>query len=435
MSKELFQLKLATEKLTEGMYVAALDRPWTETPFLFQGFLIKSSEEVNKLREYCEHVFIDVERGNAPSDEDIGMYSPSGARAATGSSKAPAGGAKHKRSGGGEKAIPPAPIPPPKVHYQVEADVEEEIGLAKEAHKVVTEQVSSVLDDVRVGNKAQISELKRAVVQMEESILRNPDAFMWLRRLKSKDSYTYAHCIDASVLAIAFGRQLGMPRGQIQTLAIGALMFDMGKMKLPEELLSKPEALTDDEFTLMKKHVEFSVEIMRETKGVSEYAIEMAATHHERFDGSGYPNGASGGDIPLLGRVAGIVDFFDAVTSDRPYATARSPHEAIRDLYALRNTAFQDELIEQFIQTLGAYPVGTLVELSNGEAGIVIGQNRVRRLRPKVMVVLDSNKKPLQIAPTRDLMVETAADDGSALDIVKALEPGAYGIDPDEFYL
>lgn len=434
MAKELFQLKLATEKLTEGMYVAELDRPWTETPFLFQGFIIKSSEEVSKLQEYCEHVFIDVERGSAPSDQDMGMYIPSGARAVPDAKRAPAN-AKDKRSPGSVKEIPPAPIPPPKVHYQVQVDVEEELEAAKEAHKVVTDQVSSVLDDVRVGNKAQISELKRAVVQMEESILRNPDAFMWLRRLKSKDSYTYAHCIDASVLAIAFGRQLGMPRGQIQTLALGALMFDMGKMKLPEELLSKPEALTDDEFTLMKKHVGFSVEIMRETKGVSEYSIEMAATHHERFDGSGYPNGTSGGDIPLLGRVAGIVDFFDAVTSERPYAQARSPHEAIRDLYALRNTAFQDELIEQFIQTLGAYPVGTLVELSNGEAGIVIGQNRVRRLRPKVMVVLNSNKKPLQIAPTRDLMVETTADDGSALDIVKALEPGAYGIDPDEFYL
>ncbi len=434
MTKELFQQKLATEKLTEGMYVAELDRPWTETPFLFQGFLIKSAEEVSTLQEYCEHVFIDVERGDAPSDQDIGAHSPSGSGAVTGARQAGNGTNKQSPSGG-EKKIPPAPIPPPKVHYKVEVDVEEEIAVAKEAHKIITDQVSSVLDDVRVGKKAQISELKRAVVQMEESILRNPDAFMWLRRLKSKDSYTYAHCIDASVLAIAFGRQLGMPRGQIQTLALGALMFDMGKMKLPEELLSKPAALSEDEFKLIQKHVEFSVEIMRETKGMSEHAIEMAATHHERFDGSGYPNGSSGGEIPLMGRVAGIVDFFDAVTSDRPYAAAKSPHEAIRDLYALRNTAFQDELIEQFIQTLGAYPVGTLVELSNGEAGIVIGQNQVRRLRPKVMVVLDSNKTPLQMAPTRDLMVETTADDGSSLDIVRALEPGAYGIDPDEFYL
>lgn len=434
MAKELFQLKLATEKLTEGMYVTELDRPWTETPFLFQGFLIKSAEEVTQLQEYCEHVFIDIERGSAPGDQDIGMYSASGARAVSGGKQSHAQGVE-KRPAGDARELPPAPIPPPKVHYQVRADVEEEIEVAKEAHKAVSEQVWSVLDDVRLGHKAQISELKRAVVQMEESILRNPDAFMWLRRLKSKDSYTYAHCIDASVLAIAFGRQLGMPRGQIQNLALGALMFDMGKMKLPEELLSKPGRLTDEEFALMKKHVEFSVEIMRETKGVSEHAIDMAATHHERFDGSGYPNGASGGEIPLLGRVAGIVDFFDAITSDRPYAPARSPHEAIRNLYELRNTAFQDELIEQFIQTLGAYPVGTLVELSNGEAGIVIGQNRVRRLRPKVMVVLDSNKKPLEIAPTRDLIVETTADDGRPLDIVKALEPGAYGIDPDEFYL
>ena len=113
----------------------------------------------------------------------------------------------------------------------------------------------------------------------------------------------------------------------------------------------------------------------------------MVASHHERFDGSGYPKGLKGGEIPLLGRIAAIIDFYDAVTSDRPFAEAMSPHAAIKYLYTFRNTHYQDELIEQFIQTIGTYPVGTLVELNTGEVAIVIEQNQVRRLLPKVVVV------------------------------------------------
>jgi HD-GYP domain-containing protein (c-di-GMP phosphodiesterase class II) len=234
---------------------------------------------------------------------------------------------------------------------------------------------------------------------------------------------------------IAFGRQMGLASGQIRDLGIGALMFDVGKMKLPPELLMKPEALTVNEFKEVKLHVQYSLEIMEETRGITPNAVAIAATHHERFDGTGYPNGLRGGEIPLLGRMAGIVDFFDAVTSDRPHCAATSPHDAIKYLYEYRNTGFQDELIEQFIQTLGVYPVGTMVELNNGEVGIVIGQNPVQRLRPKVILVLDAEKNPLGITPIRDLMVESQDSGGRELHIKKSLEPGTYDIHPDEFYL
>ena len=407
----MLQVKLPSHQIAKGMYVSKLDRPWVETPFLFQGFLIEQDKQIRSLQQYCEHVYIDVEKGAGPPSAEIG-----------GKPALPAN-------------IPPAPLPKPRVSYAVATSVEDELAVAKSTHTTLTNAVMDYLDDVRSGNKPDVVAVKNTIADMQASIIRNPDAFMWLRRLKKKDTYTYAHCIDCSVLAIAFGRQMGLPPAQIQNLGVGALMFDIGKMRVSDELLARSDALTVEEFDEVKKHVEYSVEIMQETRGITQPSTDAAATHHERFDGSGYPKRLKGGEIPLLGRMAGIVDFFDAVTSERAHAHAMSPHAAIRYLYDLRNTQFQDELIEQFIQTLGVYPVGTLVELSNGEVGIVIGQNQIRRLRPKIIMVLDEHKKPLGITPVRDLMAEEHDDQGNELSITTTLEPGTYDIHPDEFYL
>ena len=310
----MLQVKIPAHQLTKGMYVSKLDRPWVETPFLFQGFLIEQDKQIRSLQQYCEHVYIDAEKGDGPPAEDT--------------SGTPAVAAE----------IPPAPLPKPRVSYENETSVEDGLEVAKSTHTTLTDAVTDYLDVVRSGHKPDVAVVKNTIAEMQASIIRNPDAFMCLRRLKKKDTYTYAHCIDCSVLAIAFGRQMGLPPAQIQSLGIGALMFDVGKMRVRAELLSKPGPLKVEEFQEVKKHVEYSVEIMKETRGITQLAIDAAASHHERFDGSGYPNGLKGGEIPLLGRMAGIVDFFDAVTSDRAHASAMSPHAAIRDLYELRNT-------------------------------------------------------------------------------------------------
>ncbi|MSR14300.1 MAG: hypothetical protein EXR86_06970 [Gammaproteobacteria bacterium] len=189
------------------------------------------------------------------------------------------------------------------------------------------------------------------------------------------------------------------------------------------------------EFAVIKMHVGHSLDLLDGCPGITPQSIAMIATHHERFDGTGYPKRLKGGEIPLFGRMAGIVDFFDAVTSTRPHAPSISPHDAIKSLYRYRNTLFQDELIEQFIQTLGVYPVGTLVELSNGEVGIIIGQNRARRLRPRILVVLDHAKAELTTPYKRDLMTENEDDEGQALHIQKCLEPGTHNVHPDDYYL
>ena len=218
-------------------------------------------------------------------------------------------------------------------------------------------------------------------------------------------------------------------------LGLGALLADVGKMRVPTELLEAPRSLTGEEVAVVRDHVRHSVEIMREMRGIDPAAVEMVECHHERHDGSGYPRGLAAGDIPLFGRMAAVVDTFDAITSERPYATAISPHDAIRKLYEWRGHAFQEELVEQFIQMLGVYPVGTLVELTTGEVGVIIGQNRVRRLRPKVMLLLDAEKAPLEINPIRDLLAETHDEAGLEIAVASTLEPGAYDLDPADFYL
>ena len=405
----MLQVKIASHQVAKGMYVSNLDRPWIETPFPFQGFLVQKESEIRHLQDYCAHVFIDIEKGDAPPSSDLGKAAPLPSN------------------------IPPAPLPTPAVRYENKTKVEDELKIAEEVQAAVTEKVVDFMDDVRSGKTPNLSAVKQTVRQMEQSILRNPDAFMWLRQLKKKDAYSYTHCIDCSALAVAFGRQLGLPGDQIHDLAIGALLFDVGKSKVPQNILAKPGKLNEAEFTIVKMHVEYSLGIIDNDPEISERSRELIASHHEKFDGSGYPKGLAGGDIPLLGRIAAIVDFYDAVTSDRPYSPAMSPHDAIKYLYKYRNTAYQDELIEQFIQTLGAYPVGTLVELSGGEVGIVIGQNEVRRLLPKVIVILDKDKNMIGDPKIKDLMLEADSDEMET--IRRSLEPGSFGIEPDDFYL
>lgn len=407
----MLQMKIAAHLVAKGMYVSNLDRPWTETPFPFQGFLVERESELRGLQEHCVHVFIDVEKGISPPSSDLGKPA-----------RLPAN-------------IPPAPLPKPAVKYDNETPVEDELKIATEVRDAVSDKVVEFMEDIRSGKAPNIASVKQAIGQMEQSILRNPDAFMWLRQLRKKDSYAYTHCIDCSALAVAFGRQLGLPPDQIHDLALGALLFDIGKTKVPQKLLTKPGKLTEEEFSSVKMHVEFGLGIVDGDNAITPQTRAMIATHHERFDGTGYPKRLSGGDIPLLGRIAAIVDFYDAVTSDRPYSKAMSPHDAIKYLYKFRNTHYQDELIEQFIQTIGAYPVGTLVELSTGEVAIVIEQNQVRRLLPKVIVILDGNKIALGNPPIQDLMLGPAEDPDNFVTIAKSLEPGSHGIEPEDFYL
>jgi putative nucleotidyltransferase with HDIG domain len=247
--------------------------------------------------------------------------------------------------------------------------------------------------------------------------------------MKQQDTYTYQHSVGASIWAVALGRQLGLPKPDLRSLAVGGLLFDIGKLRVNPELLGATRTLTDEEFAELRSHVSRGVEMIANSGLMNKDVLDMVSHHHERHDGSGYPGGLQGDNIPVFARIAAIVDCYDAITSHRSYARAIPPSAAIKKLYEWRDVEFQAELVEEFIQAVGIYPAGTLVELSSGEVAVVVAEYRTRRLRPKVMVLLDAEKKPVLDVTIVDLLNQKLTADGRPLEIISSLEPEAYGID------
>jgi HD-GYP domain-containing protein (c-di-GMP phosphodiesterase class II) len=214
------------------------------------------------------------------------------------------------------------------------------------------------------------------------------------------------------------------------------VLTDVGKVKIADALLKKPGQLSESEQLQLRAHVQFSLDILATSSEKDHRIFEIVELHHERHDGSGYPHGHAGTAIPLLPRIAGMVDSYDAMISARPYAAARSSFHAMQELSDLRDDKFQGELVEQFMQAVGLFPTGSLVELNTGEVGIVIAQNPSRRLKPKVMVVLNAHKQRCERFDILDLLTMDNPDGRSAtVWISKELSPGAFGVDADEFYL
>ena len=436
--------KIESASLKVGMYVAQLDRPWLETPFLFQGFEIRQKSEIETLRNHCKHVYIEIAKSSVPAEKIEKLLSaksspselifdpPTLSTASKPSfkyrvlrtlSKLDPSGNSSRRVDGVSR-------------YKVRTSIKKEIPRAKDAHDTALAAIDDVLDRVREGRTIDVDQVREAVKPLINSVLRNPGAMTYFILLKKRDTYAYNHSIASCVWAAVLGRHLGFDRPALDTIALGAMLLDIGKARVSEELLRKEESLTESETIEIRKHVEIGLEITKETPGMSQDVLDMIASHHERLDGSGYPHGLSGTDIPVYGRIAGLIDCYDAMTSNRPYAKAKSSYQAIRELNSLADVHFQKELVEQFVQALGMFPAGSIVELNSGEIGIVIEQNRVRRLRPKIMVILDANREPVKKHRTMDLR-EVSADirDKDSRWILIGHEPGAFGIDPAHYFI
>lgn len=405
--------KISTLDIAVGMYVSALDRPWVETPFPIQGFHIESQVHIEQIRRYCRFVYVDRKLSR------VEVSFPAGAVVSTGVKRSAAGivnpAARIRRF--------------EPIVYANSQPLQKEVAVATTIHQEITRAVAQVLNDVRGGKELNSLVVRKAAGLMVNSVTRNPDAFVWLSRVRDVDSYSYAHSLRSAVWALVFGRHLGMPKDILEELALGTLLSEVGKTRIPRHLLMKPGSLTEEEFAEVRKHVDHGVDILRQCRGVSETAISVVQFHHERMDGSGYPFGLAGADIPLLARIAGIVDTYDAVTSPRPYAPARSSTEAVSILYEQRDKAFQGQLIEQFIQAVGVYPTGTLVQLSTSEVGVVISQNTARRLRPVIMLVTDHEQNLLSRPEVIDLMSIEQDSTGNPLSIARSLKSGDFGID------
>lgn len=403
----LHSLKMYTTDLEIGMYVSGLDRPWLETPFMVQGFRIESADDIDRVQKYCHHVFIDTQK-SAQNEYAI---------------------RKKMRSTPSSVPIDQIFVGRPLKPYRTTSAWKEESAQAWLVLDSLVDDVNKIFEQVSDGGSLNVIRLKKSVEPVVESMSRNPDACIWLARLKQHDRYAYQHSLSASIWAVALGRQLGLPRHDLRSLAIGCMLMDVGKLRVDSSLLQAPRTLTEEEEESMRGHVTEGVQIARESGIMNQDVLDIVAHHHERHDGSGYPQGLVGDEIPPMARIAAIVDTYDAVTSDRNYAPAISPSDAIKMLYTARNIDFQAELVEVFIQAVGIYPAGTIVELNSGQVGVVVSEYRTRRLKPKVMVVLDARKYRLRQPKMIDLSASTDGSDAPELAIKKALEPGAYDID------
>lgn len=425
--------KIDVADLKVGMYVFELDRPWLETSFLFQGFPLKNQDDIEALRRCCSYVYIDTERASDGAGVQRHPGSPwTGAEPDTGRRRGSAG---YPLSAPVGTALPPnATRLMRRRVYAGETPFEEEIGPAMEIRTDARRVIEGIFEDVRLGRSIDAEGAKVLVRKTAESIIRSPDAQVWLTQLKNKDEYTSIHSMNVCILSLAFGRHLGLTEDNLNILGLGALLHDVGKVCVPLDILRKPEKLTAKEFEVMKRHPADGLLIVGETKGIHPAAKDVVFSHHERSSGSGYPRGLLSSHISLFSKVVAIVDVYDAITSNRVYHDGLDTLEATKLLYTNRYNDFDANLIEQFIQCLGVYPVGTLVELNTGEVGIVVSFRRDRRLRPKVLRILDPRKQSRRPPALVDL---TQYDEKgpSAYYISKALSSGTHGVNIADYVL
>jgi len=413
--------KIDVIDLRPGMYISELDRPWLETPFLFQGFELQTSQEMELIKQHCKYVYIDVEKGaDVLPSRNPGEYE----------SRMRAIQAEEERIDRTVRQLADSPATPrSRPAYVDQVPLEQEIVRAREVETDAREVMHEVIQSVQKGKDFSIARATKAVTSMVESILRNPDAMVCLTYLRNINEYTALHSIRTCILGIAFGRHLVFTKDELIALGLGFLMHDVGMVKIPREILTKPAGLDTQEFEIMKRHVGWGVAILNKSGGIPPLAMQVVQQHHERRDGTGYPVHLKGDAISQAGLIGSIVDVYDAVTSDRSYSGGLSAEDALKRMYEWREKDFHPQLVEEFIRCMGIFPIGSLVELSTGSIGVVITINRARRLKPKVALVLTANKTPYEHKVITDLMEHTDGK-GQEIKISRVLPVGSYGIHP-----
>ncbi|MBI5441741.1 MAG: HD-GYP domain-containing protein [Deltaproteobacteria bacterium] len=366
---------IPVEDLRVGMFVEDFNVSWLDHPFLSNRRRLRSPDEIRAVIDHgIKSVSIDTELG----PDSPGAFSPE---------ESPVGAPKKLLSE--IEALPAPAQPTPRTPY------EEELRRARTIHARAKRVVEELLNDARVGKSIDGEKAKAVVDDMVESIFRNPDALTSLSRLKSFDEYTFQHSVNVSVLCLALGRHLGILKGELKCLGVGALLHDVGKVLIPQEILNKPGRLTEEEFERVRTHPLHGAKLLMRCGELPKSCATVALNHHERFDGRGYPRGLSGLHIGKFGLISAIVDVYDAITSNRVYHRAISGHEAVKKIYEWGKTDFQPIYVQKFIQCLGIYPTGSVVRLDTGEVGVVSRQNPDHLLRPWIRIVRDGAGGPV----------------------------------------
>lgn len=433
------RIPVDTANLAIGMYVAMLDRPWLETPFVFQGFMIKDKLEIDQLQSCCNQVFVDVDKGQlteaqiralANGDRTAGPAAP---RVTGNEPKRPGFfGRLALRIGLG--ALLGRRHTRPCEGYAITATVRREAPEARKAWDRAVFEYRHVYEKTRRMGAVDIDAVHQVLKPLIESILRNPDAMAWTVFSGKRSDRNYCRAAAAAVWATIFGRHLGFDRNELLNLASGGFLLDIGNVALDQEILDAEGAITLAEFEMVPRHVQAGVDILTRSTGVDPAVIEMVQFHHERFDGSGYPHGTNGSGIPPHGRIAAIVDCYDAMTTRNGYSPALAAYDAARELNEMRDEQFHGEVVEQFLQAIGMFPTGSVIELSDGSTGLVLEQNRGNPLQPKVLILREKNSDMLPAPRVINPDDWPSGDDAAPLWIARGHEHGAFGIDPMGYF-
>jgi HD-GYP domain-containing protein (c-di-GMP phosphodiesterase class II) len=395
--------KISTSALRIGMYVHDLDAGWMDHPFFASHFLVKDEQTIQRIASAgLRQVYIDTTRGN---DIQAGLD----LEAVKADVERQLGSLD--RDAETRQATVPAAV---------------ELARARALYRETTTVVRNLMSSTRSGKQVDVASLDPLAERMVQSAFRNPHALSGISRIKTKDEYTFMHCVGVSALMVTFAREMDLPEQQIHDVAIGGLVHDIGKSLVPQNVLNKPDRLNQQEFAQMRDHVTFSRQLLQGLPGISQAALDVALLHHERMDGTGYPLGKDGASISLIGRMSAIVDVYDALTSVRVYKNAWEPTLAMKKLVEWSPDHFDDALVQRFVRCIGIYPVGATVALESGRVGIVIDQGE-KLIEPVVRIVY--NRKHKHYERPVDLELSRTETDR----VVSAVDPRQYGLDPTQF--
>ena len=402
--------KVDSSQLKVGMFIHDLDCGWMEHPFVRNRFLLSTEDEIRKIAAArIRGVVIDCSRG-MDVDDAVRMTDVSAQTESEVVALADA---------------PRAAGAPPK------ADLGGELERAKILRRQASGVVRSVMRDARLGKVTQLDAVAPVVQGITESILRNAGALLSLLHIKNKDDYTFEHSVSVCALMVAFCRARGMDDELIHQAGIGGLLHDTGKALVPDAILNKEGRLTDAEFEIVKRHPRDGYDLLLRTPGIEAIPLDITLHHHERLDGSGYPDRQAQGAISELAQMAAIVDVYDAITSDRCYHKGIAPAEALRKLHEWSKFHFDPVLVQEFMHCVGIYPVGTLVLLESQRLGVVVEAHPTSLLTPKVNVFFHTRRGAYIRPETVDL--SKALGFGGGDRIVRHESQASWNVDPQRF--
>ncbi len=378
--------RIHVKDLRVGMYLHEFCGSWMDHPFWRNSFLIEDPQDIQRvLASNIRELWIDtskgldVEAGKAKEETDQEIDDVL---------------AKAKQF---EEVVN-------KVH------LEQELNRATRIVSKASKAVTTMLKEVRMGKALNANDALPLVEEISNSVLRNPGAIISLARLKTKDNYTYMHSVAVCALMVSLARQLGLNENATRKAGLAGLLHDVGKMAIPDEILDKPGRLTDEEFAIIKSHPIEGHKMLLEGSGVDEVALDVCLHHHEKVDGSGYPEGLSDQQISIYAKMGAVCDVYDAITSNRPYKNGWDPAESLRKMAEWSKGHFDDVVFQAFVKSVGIYPIGSLVKLESGRIGVVVDQTEKSLLTPKVKVFY-STKSNLRIPPeVLDLSSKTVGD-------------------------